>query len=114
MVRLKQVADEAAAAGEIGVEADEADPLVAGRNRCLRQDRPQPCRMPVPARRLEPRLLLGSMVVGERQRHQLIEVDGARTVFGHQPRTDRRQLEPLPDHGGGDAEAGGDLLGTVP
>jgi hypothetical protein len=58
----------------------------------------------------EPNPLLGGVIVGDGQSHQLIEVDFVGTIKLEQSRCDVCKFEALTHRGRGHAESGGDLL----
>ena len=59
-------------------------------------------------------LLLAVVVGGDREGHELFQDQGALGIEVQQARRDGRQAKPLPDHGGGDEEARGDVLLAQP
>src|ERR1700681_315108 len=57
-----------------------------------------------------PNPFLGRVIVGQGQRHQLIEIDFTRPIKVEQSRCDVGELEPLAHSRWGNAESGRDLL----
>ncbi|CRR42329.1 hypothetical protein PAERUG_P52_2_London_26_VIM_2_02_13_01573 [Pseudomonas aeruginosa] len=76
----------------------------------LRQASPERRRATLPLRRVEERGLLGGVVIGDGQCHQLLQGDAASPVVRHQAWRDVRQFQAALHHQRSDAEVGGDIL----
>jgi hypothetical protein len=92
---VEQVALDDAARGLTGLDADEACESTASRlDLAGRQPAPDRRGALLPMRHLERGRLLRRVVVGERQRHQLVEVDAVFPVQREKLRRQRGQHEP--------------------
>ena len=111
VVILEQVAHDAAARGHIGIERDEADPLVGGAHGIFGQARADIGGRTVEAVRQHlPDLLLPLVILADREGHQLIEGHAVIGIDFMQPGRDRGELEPLAHDSGRHHEMRGDVL----
>ena len=95
----EQVAADAAARLLVGVQPDEAHQrMPVGVNLALRQTFAQVRGLALPLRRIVERAFLRGVVVGDGERHQLIEAHGIGPVVLHQTRRDIGELQAALHH----------------
>ena len=112
---LEQVAQHDATGRLIGVDADELRPLVGGADRAFGQLAADVIRLlVVGASERLPDLLLARMVVGDRERHQLLQRHAVLGIDVEELVGHRRELQPLLDDGRVHEEPGRDLLLAQP
>ena len=106
----EQVAGDRATGIGVGFGPDEHRPAVAGRHLRLGQQAADGVGFLVPGQAGEG-LLLAGVVLGQRERGQLVERQPALAVDLQQPGADRTQAQPLPHQLRRHPKPGGDLLG---
>ena len=111
VVGLEQVAQDDAAGGLVGLDADELRPLVGGAHRALGEHAADLIRLPgVGALQRLPHLLLARVVGIDRERHELVERHAVLGIDLQQLRRDRGQPQALAHDVDRDEERRGDLL----
>ena len=115
IVMLEQVAQHDATGRFIGVDADEPRALVGGADRAFGKLAADVIRLlVVGASERFPNLLLARMVVGDRERHQLLQRHAVLGIDVEELVGHGRELQPLLDDGRVHEEPGGDLLFAQP
>lgn len=110
VILCEQVAADAAARLRIGLQPDEAHQRMTHIDFTLRQASTERRRATLPLRHIVERGLLGGVIIGDGQDHQLLQGDAAGPVIRHQARRDVRQFQTAQHHQRGHAEVGGDIL----
>ena len=110
MLGLEQVAHDLAARRTVGIKPDEYRARVVRLDMRLCQRTADGRRIAVELRQVLPCRFLRLVIVRHGEGHQLVEGHFLGAVELDELRADGRQLEPLPHHRRGDAEAGGDFL----
>ena len=112
-VGAEEIGDGAATSLHVSLGGDEARAAVVRPHMRRREPLPDSVGAALPLGRIEPCRFLRRVIVRHGERHHLVERHRGLAVEGHQHGADRRQLEPLPDHGRRDAEPGGNVLDAV-
>ena len=108
---LEEVAQDRAAGGLIGVEPDELGAAVGGADRALGELAPDLVGLLVVGMAdALPNLFLTGMVVGDGERHELLQRHAVLGIDVEELRRDGGEAQPLLHHGRRHEEAGGDLL----
>ena len=115
IVMLEEVAHDHAAGGFVDVHADEPRAAVGGPDRALGELAADQIRLlVVGARYGVPDLFLASVVVGDGERHQLLQRHAVLGIDVEELVGDGGQAQALLHHGRGHEEPGGDLLVAKP